>query len=322
MIAHALSPSLSSIAASSTASPPDEPSTTLDEVDVVGEQPGPGLWKVTKNGHVLWILGTLDHVPRRMTWHSRQVEAAIASSQELITSAPAVSAPMNPILMVRLYVQWRGLQKDPDHSRLRDWLPATLYARFETLKARYDPRDNRIEELRPPFTALRLYQRALETVGLTRDNEIAATVLTLAGRHRVRIDRPPVRVADPLGALKQVRAISPAQEVSCLATTVDRLEGDLPSMQRRARAWAIGDVPQLRALPYPNQLQACLDEMSAAPDVKQLLTAASQAWMGAAEAALDRDRVSFALRPIYDLLADDGPLAHFRAEGYRIDAPK
>ncbi|MGH8255337.1 MAG: TraB/GumN family protein [Steroidobacteraceae bacterium] len=132
---------------------------TLAEVEVLGEQPGPGLWKVTKGDHVLWLLGTLDHVPRRMQWHSRAVESALADSQELLAGGPAVSAHVGPILLLRLYLQWRGMQKDPDRTRLQDWLPAPLYARFETLKDRYDARDRRIEKLRPPFAALRLYQR-------------------------------------------------------------------------------------------------------------------------------------------------------------------
>jgi hypothetical protein len=34
---------------------------TLEEVLVVGEHPGPGLWKVSKRSHSLFILGT--HVP-------------------------------------------------------------------------------------------------------------------------------------------------------------------------------------------------------------------------------------------------------------------
>lgn len=35
----------------------------LDEVLVTGEQPGPGLWRVSANGNELWILGTLDPLP-------------------------------------------------------------------------------------------------------------------------------------------------------------------------------------------------------------------------------------------------------------------
>ena len=32
-----------------------------EEVLVTGERPGPGLWKISKDNHVLWILGT--HAP-------------------------------------------------------------------------------------------------------------------------------------------------------------------------------------------------------------------------------------------------------------------
>ncbi|MEW5297370.1 MAG: hypothetical protein WDW36_000583 [Sanguina aurantia] len=34
--------------------------TELQGVSVSGVQPGPGLWKVSRNGHVLWVLGTLE----------------------------------------------------------------------------------------------------------------------------------------------------------------------------------------------------------------------------------------------------------------------
>src|SRR3954471_238877 len=56
----------------------------LEQVLVTGEQPGPGLWKVSKGDHVLWILGTNSPVPKRMQWHSKEVERAIAESQEVI----------------------------------------------------------------------------------------------------------------------------------------------------------------------------------------------------------------------------------------------
>ena len=293
----------------------------LDEVDVVSERPGPRLWKVTKGDHVLWLLGTLDHVPRKMTWRSRQVETRLADSQALLVNGPSVDAHIGPIMAVRLYVQWRGLQRDPDRTELKDWITPQLYGRFETLKARFDPHDGRIEELRPPFAALRLYQHALDSVGLTRTNEIERAVVAMAERRRIPIEHPQIKIDDPLDMLKQVRALSPANEVDCLAATVERLETDMPSMRERALAWSIGDVDRLRALPYPNQLEACISDLSASPRIKQLVAGAMQAWTTAAESALEGHRVSFAVRPIYDLLSPDGPLAHFRAEGYRIEGP-
>lgn len=37
----------------------------LAEVLVVGRQPGPGLWRVSKGDHDLWIFATLAPLPKR-----------------------------------------------------------------------------------------------------------------------------------------------------------------------------------------------------------------------------------------------------------------
>jgi uncharacterized protein YbaP (TraB family) len=293
----------------------------LDEIAIVGERPGPRLWKVSKGDHVLWLLGTLNHLPKRMTWRSSEVDAALAGSQQLLTAGPSVSASIGPIAAIRLYVQWHRAQKNPDREKLNSWLPAPLYARFEALKTRFDPGDNSIEELRPSFAALRLYEHAVDAAGMTAHDEVEQAVITLAKRRRVPILRAVLKVEDPSGALKEVSALPPSVEVDCVAATVARIETDLPSMQERARAWAVGDVDRLRALPYPNQREVCISALSNSPRIKALVDSAAQAWSAEAEAMLSRNRVSFALRPIYDLLDSEGPLAKFRAEGYVIQGP-
>ena len=293
----------------------------LEEIAIIGERPGPRLWKVSKGDHVLWLLGTLNHLPKRMTWRSSEVEAALAESQELLTSGPSVSASVGPIGAIRLYVQWRRTQKSPDRLTLNVWLPAPLYARFEALKARFDAGDDSIEELRPSFAALRLYEHAVDAAGMTAHDEVEQSVVKLASRRRIPIQRAELKVEDPSGALKEVSALSPTVEIDCLAATVTRIETDLPSMQERAKAWAIGDVDRLRALPYPNQREACLSALSNSPRIKALIDRVGQAWRSEAESALTRNRASFAMRPIYDLLDTNGPLAKFRAEGYVVEGP-
>src|SRR5579863_2446809 len=152
----------------------------LEEIEVVGERPGPRLWKVTRGDHVLWVLGTLNHVPRKMIWRPTEVEAVLDQSQQVLASGPSVSSGLGPIAMIRLYFQWRSTQKNPSRTQLKDWLPAPLYARFEVLKERFDPHDSSIEELRPSFAALRLYEKAVEVAGLTGRDEVEHTVLKLA----------------------------------------------------------------------------------------------------------------------------------------------
>jgi uncharacterized protein YbaP (TraB family) len=297
------------------------PPQQLEEIAIVGERPGPRLWKVSKADHVLWLLGTLNHLPKRMTWRSSEVDAALAQSQELLTSGPSVSASVGPIGAIRLYLQWRRTQKSPDHLKLDVWLPAPLYARFELLKARFDAGDDSIEELRPSFAALRLYEHAVDAAGMTAHEEVEQAVIKLAKRRGIPIQRAELKVEDPSGALKEVSALPPTMEIDCMAATVTRIETDLPSMQERARAWAVGDVDRLRALPYPNQREACLSALSNSPRIKALVERVTQAWNSEAETALTRNRVSFAMRPIYELLDADGPLARFRAEGYRVEGP-
>jgi uncharacterized protein YbaP (TraB family) len=305
------------VPAAAAVAPPQQ----LEEIAIVGERPGPRLWKVSKSDHVLWLLGTLNHLPKRMTWRSSEVDAALAQSQELLTSGPSVSASVGPIGAIRLYLQWRRTQKNPDHLKLNVWLPAPLYARFEALKARFDAGDDGIEELRPSFAALRLYEHAVEAAGMTAHDEVEQTVVKLARRRGIPIQRAELKIEDPSGALKEVSALPPTVEIDCLAATVTRIETDLPSMQERAKAWATGDVDRLRALPYPQQREVCLSALSNSPRIKALVDRVAQAWSNEAEAALSRNRVSFAMRPIYELLDANGPLAKFRAEGYRVEGP-
>ena len=316
-------PAQSSVAAAAAGAQPSSAgnSAALEEIQIFGERPGPRLWKVTRGDHVLWVLGTLNHLPRKMRWRSSEVEDAIAQSQQVLASGPSVSASIGPVGMIRLYFQWRGVQKNPKKTALRDWLPAPLYARFETQKARFDGDDTRIEELRPSFAALRIYEQAMDAAGLTGRNETERSVLRLAAQRHVPVHRASLAVADPSGLLKAVSALSPSVEVSCLEATVARLETDLPMMQQRAAAWAVGDVDRLRQLSFVDQTDACLNALSSSPTIKALIAQATSAWDNEAEAALLHDRISFAMRPIYELLAPDGPLSRYRAEGYTVEGP-
>jgi len=63
--------------AASGVTPAAAPPQQLQEIAIVGERPGPRLWKVSRGDHVLWLLGTLNHLPKRMTWRSSEVDAVL-----------------------------------------------------------------------------------------------------------------------------------------------------------------------------------------------------------------------------------------------------
>jgi hypothetical protein len=80
-------------------------------------------------------------------------------------------------------------------------------------------------------------------------------------------------------------------------------------------------VDTLRKLPFPNQREVCLSAVANAPRIKDLVDRATADWNAALEAALARNRVTLAMKPIYDLIGADGTLAQLRAKGYTVEGP-
>jgi uncharacterized protein YbaP (TraB family) len=303
------------------AEPAATASAPVVEIDVTGERPGPRMWKVSKGDHVLWLMGTLEPLPKKMTWRSKAVEEVLGQSQEVLPSRPAFGFSWNPIAALRLYWQWRGLQKNPDHATLQATVPPALYARFSVLRSKYAPRDTEMDDLRPMLAALRLFEKGIDASGLSFHHEVQNQVLRLAERRHVRLHKMTLPIDDPRGLLKEIGQIPVQAQVSCLETTVARLESDLNAMKARAAAWAVGDVDALRRLPLPDQQAACLAALSNSARFKDLNDKTARAWMQGADEALATNTSTLALKSIYELLEPGGILERFRAKGYVVEGP-
>lgn len=320
---------LSSAAVHAEAPPPDAPTALLETVVVSGVQPGPGLWKVSKGDHVLWVLGTLSPLPKRMSWESREVEGVIAQAQRvLLTPRVDVDVAGGAFTGIFLLPSLLKARNNPDKQTLADVLPADLYARWQPLKRKYIGRSDSVEKRRPIFAAQELYEEATDDAGLRIDGKVSEAVEKLAKKHDVALDSPSikVRLAEPRDTLREFAKTS-LDDIDCLRKTVERLETDLPAMQLRANAWAVGDVEALRALPYVDQNQACRDAMlrnsvvqeRGMGDLRERLAAT---WLAAAEKTLSENAVSLAVLPISQLFQDDGYLAALQARGYAVEAPQ
>lgn len=319
----ALTLGLPALAAAPTATAPEDSTPTQDvpEIVVAGEHAGPRLWRVSSGDHVVWVLGTVSPLPKGMVWQSHGVQQVLAESSEVIPGWPAFGIGANPITAIRVYWQWRQLQKMPDHGDLRQVLPPPLYARFESLRQRYAPGDSGLERLRPMVAGERLMAAALDRSGLTLRNEVQQTVLKMAHRQGVTVHQDKMRVQDPLEVLKDVAAAPTAGEIACLQAIVTRLETDLPAMQSRARAWALGDVESLRRLPPPDDRTACLAAVSTSDRVRNLIAQASNDWLVSVEDSLRRNRTALAVQSMDRLLGEQGSLALLRRRGYGIEGP-
>lgn len=304
------------------------PITDMDVVAVSGMQPGPGMWRVSKGDHVLWVMGTLSPVPKKMVWISRDVEATIAASQLVMKSPGAsVDSDLGVFRSALLIPSLFKARKNPDGGTLKDVLPPDLYARWQVLKLKYIGRDAGIEKWRPIFAANELYEAAVKKSGLATSGIVSPVVDKAAKRHDVKIVSPIVRlkVEDPKKAIKEFSGTA-LGDVECFRKTLDRLETDLTGMTLRANAWAIGDIEALRELPYDDQNRACIRAMlEASVAQKRGLDTLPQKieaeWLATAENALRDNTSTFALLPISELLKPDGYLAKLQAKGYEVVAP-
>lgn len=307
---------------------PEQEIRDMAAVVVTGVQPGPGMWKVSKGEHVLWVMGTLTPLPKGMSWLSRDVEAVIAQADEVL-DPPGLTfdsdiGRFRAVLMIPSLLKAR---KNPDGRTLSQVLPAPLYARWSVLKARYLGRDAGVEKWRPVFAAQELYQAALKKSGLSQSGVVGPVVDKLAKEHATQRTATlvKVRIEQPKEAIKEFSASSLA-DIGCFEKTLTRLESDLPTMTARANAWSIGDIEALRALPYDDHYRTCINaflesgiaQKRGMDDVPQRVEAM---WLSKAEAALATNKVTFATLPIAMLLRPDGYLSKLQSRGYVVEAP-
>ncbi|GAC1460017.1 MAG: TraB/GumN family protein [Steroidobacteraceae bacterium] len=293
----------------------------LAEIVVEGHHQGPRMWRVRRGDHVLWILGTVSPLPKKMVWQPDAVRGVLKETQEVIPAWPSYGIGANPITALRLYVEWRRMQKPPDHMPLREALPPQLYARVVALEARYAPHDRTLEQLRPMLAAEHLLTKVLDASGLTARNEVQQTVLQLARAEGVRVRQDKLRIEDPVDVLKDVGATPLSGEVACLDAVVTRLETDLGPMQARARAWALGDVATLRSLPHTDNRTACVAAVSTSDRVRTIIQRAEEDWLIAVQDGLARNRGTLGVQSMDRLLGEHGALAALKARGYEVDGP-
>jgi hypothetical protein len=312
----------------SSAPPAASSITTLQTVTVTGVVPGPGLWKVTRGDHVLWILGVVPTLPAGIEWRSAQVSQTIGASQTVL-DAPGVKLKVDTNWFGKLFLLptvYRA-QRNPDGKTLHDVLPPTTYARWYDARQHYFGDDYSIERYRPIVAAWKLMKQAMKANGLRNDGEVTGAVEAMAKQHGVKVVKPEttLEIKEPRQAVKAFAA-SGLDGIACLDVVLDAVEHELPNFRARANAWATGDIDTLRKLPEGAYRDTCRSAVTGAGFAKALgidnLPARVEgAWLAAADAALASNAQSFAVLPMHDLLDANGYLAALQARGYVVTAP-
>ena len=320
--------------------PPPEPApvaqtTAVEDADAVpatvvveGRRPGPGVWKVSKGDHVMWVFGVYSPLPQKMEWDAARVERLVGKSQEVLTR-PGARMEVGFFRGLTLLPTAIGIDKNPDGATLHDVLPADVYARWQVLKGKYIGEDDGIERRRPIFVADTLLSRGLSKSGLTQNTGVEEQIGKAAKRDKIRITSTTlgIDVDDPRALMKEFKK-SQVEDVACFTKTLERLEGDIDAIGVRANAWANGNIAEISSLDYAERDKACNDAIFNSQFAKnssafQHLPERIRAnWMKVAEKALADNTSTFALLPMKDVIGSQSYLADLQAKGYTVESPK
>jgi hypothetical protein len=273
----------------------------LDTVVIVGERTPP-LWKLTKKGHVVWILGTFRPQPRNVQINSQRLDQLIASSQEVIFPGTAYVSSAGFSAMSEVVKS----DRNPGGATLRTLLPAEAYAKWLELRQKYAPgsangdsapkfewgaNDSKwvvltrpyrggdgIDALRPTFAWEGLRRAAMDRYALA-SYDLESVVGAIAKKHNVpaRKLRPGrelifVWTRDPVLQELVAKNANPAEllgnldygDADCLSANLDLLEPFMEMRRTQAAAWARGDLAALQSADTGLRLRDCVTELVAA----------------------------------------------------------
>ena len=298
------------------------------QIVVSGRRPGPGVWKVSKGDHVLWVFGTYSPLPQKMEWDASRVERLVAKSQEVLMP-PAANGHVGFFRGVTLLPSLVGIRKNPDGAQLHDVLPAHVYARWTALKAKYIGEDDGVERYRPIFAGEELMRAGMKKNGLVSGHEIVKTIEGIAKKNRVKVSKSGFEfdVDDPRKLIREFKQ-QQMDDVACFTKSLDTIDGDIDLMRTRANAWANGNIAEIRGINYAERDDACnqavLNSAVAknTPQFQDMPGRLRDAWLQNAEKSLANNASTFAILQMKDVFGQQGYLAALEAKGYTVESPK
>lgn len=292
------------------------PQAAIPEILVTGERTGPGLWHVNRGAAQLWILGTVNPLPKDLRWRSRQIEQILGGANAVVMAKPL---DIGIVRVLWLLLTRRDLLMVPRGAELRAVLPADLYARFAAQRAKYTGNPHKWERYRPIIAVAFLQEAALHSVGLSTRLDVGAEVRKLARRHDVRVEQ--IKLAGWRDALDALKTLPPDVEDKCVAAVLATVERGLPRLVERAHAWATGDIRRIQSLPYAPEVDACRTAVNGGTRAADLIAQIRRTWLASLDQHLRQKGVTLAVVNMDLLLEPGGLLDQLRSQGYAVQPP-
>jgi hypothetical protein len=325
----------------------------LEPVVIVGGLARPMMWKVSKGGHVLWVLAQ-QAAPPGVQWRLDEVESRVAASQlVLYPGYSTVDVDVGFFRAAALVPTAFKTAKNPDKKTLKDVLPPDVYARWRVIKTAYVGRDNDIEEWRPGVAVIMLEEKVGKKLGPAQVRPPANVsppgrsvfrplIEKTAKKHKVKIRTLPkvereVKIRNVKEMLKSFRESS-APELMCFKETLDYLERRIEYANRKASGEVLvdADLPRrenctdfdtlvirgMRSgeIPDPAGILRVVDNI----ELQARLASEERdaAWLAAAQSALAKNDSTFTLLRMHQITGPSGYVAKLRELGYSVEEPE
>jgi hypothetical protein len=294
----------------------------LAPVTVNASLEGPAMWRVSRDGHLMWVLGIVHVVPKKLTWQSHNIASVMVHAQELI-KPPNSYFRVFFLKALLLNSAVRDASKNPGHATLTDVLPPSIFSRWRMLWRKYRNRSTSIEQYNPDYVARILYRRFLKSSGLRSNRSVVLEISNMAQKDNVSVVKPDYVMRIPHPKRYMIAGAKSGYDSRCFLATLDYVQRDLSKIMLRANAWATGDIDALRITKLVDRSSCNWEDLKVlrkygAGNVPKRLRAI---WLSAAESALEKNKVTIAILPMSELLEKNGYLAALRAQGYKVEPP-
>jgi hypothetical protein len=323
----------------------------LDELEVVvivGGFATPRMWKVSRGDHVMWVLGNSGSAPAGVKWRSEQLEARVAQSKVVMYPGWVNTGPDIGVLKaITLLPAAFKAAKNPDGKKLKAVLPPETYARWRVLKTTYIGRDEDVEKWRPAIAIGMLESAVTKKLRPAPASSgkpppmgpsLRSVVDKAAKKHKVKVrTMPTVERRIKVNAREILKSAYHTDfgDVMCFTQQLEYLERFIEYVNQMVSAPAQGSTRPPRGqtcdqflinglrsgeIPDPAGALKVLEDMELQGKLgRQQLDAE---WIAAAQAALAKNKSTFAVLSMREVTRPDGYLTRLRELGYEVEEPE
>ena len=276
---------------------------------VVVTASSPRLWKLTRGGSTVWVLGEIQPLPKGLIWNSAPLARVIEGADRVLAPPEGYGGVLDAL---------RALAKSrlPGNATLETTLPSSLDTRYRALLGRLGHDPNTPRRDKPAWAALFLEIDFIRSKGVDI-SEPFRTVSRIARSKHVRVQR--IASYKAAGVLDELVSLPEAQSEAALADAVAGVDYGLDHVEAAGRAWAVGDLKAVRANTTPSETPLVV--FLHTPTGQRLGAQSIDDTTNALRSALAKPGTTVAVLRLAALVQSGGALDRLRAEGVTVTEP-